>query len=335
MEVVKSKVSIKIRALPSNVNSRQLAPRRDFQEANPPRTDAERYKRYDPAVGIGISVTLGIFLFYLLSKVAVHFLWKRIRRKLQHTRRFGKYFPIDELPPLHIAQKIARDNGFEIPDSILVKLKDTTSSSSNNSTLYRSNLCKIENGDQVLRRSSSSLLYQPRTALTVAKITEQSPLGVLVHKLSNVKDDVSKRFLKPNDEAPNSRVTNKDRRQQQLQQITVNIICPTPSMTPSASRKELAEVVDDSNSDNENDDYASRGSSTSCIDSGILDSSGSSSRKTLNSNLLMPPMNFDFVIDDDNNRLSVQRAHTFYGFPDGYKKMGYGQHRAHLRMNRL
>lgn len=99
-------------------------PKRDFQDANPPKTLDDWYARYDPSVGMGIALTLGILLFYLLSKVAVKWVWKRIKFQLQHTKRFGKYFPVKDLPMLSLeeVQKIANEQGIDIPESLLITL---------------------------------------------------------------------------------------------------------------------------------------------------------------------------------------------------------------------
>lgn len=104
----------------------QKAPpgKRDFQDHNPPRTAQELYDRYDPSVGMSTVIVLGIMLGVVVIRVSIKYIHRSIRRRLRKSRLFKKYFPVNETkwPPLHVAEQMAREEGIQLPKSLILKL---------------------------------------------------------------------------------------------------------------------------------------------------------------------------------------------------------------------
>lgn len=96
--------------------------KRDFQDHNPPKTPEELYSRYDPSVAVSTGVVLGGMLGFIVGRVMLKCVVKMTKRQLRKTKRFAKYFPERELPPLHVAQQIAREHGIALPESLISKL---------------------------------------------------------------------------------------------------------------------------------------------------------------------------------------------------------------------
>lgn len=193
-------------------------PKRDFQEANPPKNLEDLYSRYDPSVGAGIAIALGSLLVYLLAKVAIRFVCKNIKRYLQKTNKtFCKYFPEEKLPPLHVVQQLAVEHGIEIPEDVLLKLS-SKDDDYNSADMLSSK--QIKNSSMSNKRSSTKTTILSPTPTTPAK----SPDDIFFNKACQSCVKEKDYIFNNNSKSPGY--------------ITVNIIGATPSsITPNPCHK--------------------------------------------------------------------------------------------------
>lgn len=198
-------------------------PKRDFQESNPPRNLQELYDRYDPSIGAGIAIALGSLLIYLMAQVAIKFIFKNIKRGLQRTKKFGKYFPEENFPPLHVVQKLAAEQGIEIPESLLSKLIASDNAKVQSAGERRSSTTATPSA----KKSSSTITAS--TMATNLTTTPKSPEDIFFNKACQ-----SIHSMKETEFLTNKSTAANDASQRI---ITVNIIGATPAITPNPNHK--------------------------------------------------------------------------------------------------
>uniref|UniRef100_A0A915L661 Uncharacterized protein n=1 Tax=Romanomermis culicivorax TaxID=13658 RepID=A0A915L661_ROMCU len=99
-------------------------PKRDFQDADPPKNLQELYARYDPSVGVGIAISLGSLFAYLLIRMTASYIWRNIKRQMRRSRLFHHLVKRSQLPPFEMVRKLAAEQNMEIPESILARYRE-------------------------------------------------------------------------------------------------------------------------------------------------------------------------------------------------------------------
>lgn len=221
-------------------------PKRDFQEAEPARNLDELYAKYDPSIGAGIALSLGALLFYLLASVAAKWTWKRIKSRLQRTKKFSKYFPVKELPPWHVVKKIADEQGIEIPESLLIRLTD------------RGDLISVATapllGFGVDQRRTSLDPRQTSADQRRMSIADRRKLLRHQSELRRISKEIELKSALRNFDSDKKRLSYYG--ENILAPITVNIISATPMLTPNSSEKRLNSNFDRKSSSG--DDFSTR-----------------------------------------------------------------------------